>query len=53
MSDLSYRKEKSALLIIDMQNGFVSKEGSLSRMGLDTSRTSIVIEPIKQLKKEF
>jgi ureidoacrylate peracid hydrolase len=36
-----------------MQNAFIHPEGSLSKMGLDTSRTSIVIEPIKQLKKEF
>lgn len=53
MSDLSYKRENSALLIIDMQNAFIRKEGSLSKMGLDTSRTSIVIEPIKELKKEF
>ena len=53
MGDLSYRKENSALLIIDMQNAFIHNEGSLSKMGLDTSRTSMVIEPIKQLKKEF
>ncbi len=53
MNDLSFQKEKSALLIIDMQNAFIHKEGSLSKMGLDTSRTSIVIEPIKRLKAEF
>lgn len=53
MNDLSFRKENSALLIIDMQNGFIHADGSLSRMGLDTSRTSIVIEPIQKLKKEF
>ena len=53
MNDLSFKKENSALLIIDMQNAFVHPEGSLSKMGLDTSRTSIVIDPIKQLVKEF
>lgn len=53
MSSLSFKKHNSALLIIDMQNAFIRKEGSLSKMGLDTSRTSIVIEPIKKLKKEF
>lgn len=53
MSDLSFKKENSALIIIDMQNAFIHKEGSLSRMGLDTSRSSIVIEPIKKLKSEF
>lgn len=53
MSELSFKKENCALLIIDMQNAFIHKEGSLSKMGLDTSRTSIVIEPIKQLKDKF
>ena len=53
MSDLSFKKENSALLIIDMQNAFIHPEGSLSKMGLDTSRTSIVIEPIKQLINKF
>jgi len=53
MSDLSYKKENSALIIIDMQNAFIRLEGSLSKMGLDTSRTSNAIEPIKRLKEEF
>ena len=53
MKDLSFEKDRSALLIIDMQNGFIHPEGSLSRMGLDTSRTSLAIEPIRQLKAAF
>ena len=36
-----------------MQNAFIHKDGSLSKMGLDVSRSSIVIEPIKKLKEEF
>lgn len=53
MNDLSFKLDKSALIIIDMQNAFISKKGSLSLMGLDTSRTTKVIEPIITLKKEF
>jgi ureidoacrylate peracid hydrolase len=53
MSDLSFKNENCALLIIDMQNAFIHPEGSLSKMGLDTSRTSIVIEPIMKLINEF
>lgn len=53
MKDLSFEKERSALLIIDMQNGFIHPEGSLSRMGLDTSRTSLAIEPVQKLKAAF
>lgn len=53
MSDLSFKKENCALMIIDMQNAFIHPKGSLSQMGLDTSRTSLPIEPIKLLKNEF
>ncbi|WP_077216037.1 cysteine hydrolase family protein [Bacillus kwashiorkori] len=53
MTDLSFIKEKSALVIVDMQNAFIHPEGSLSKMGIDTTRSSIVIEPIKKLKAEF
>jgi ureidoacrylate peracid hydrolase len=53
MSDLAFNKDSSALLILDMQNAFIHPDGSLSKMGLDTSRTSIVIEPIKQLRNKF
>lgn len=53
MKDLSFEKERSALLIIDMQNGFIHPEGSLPRMGLDTSRTSQAIEPVQKLKAAF
>ncbi|MRH41076.1 isochorismatase family protein [Aquibacillus halophilus] len=53
MSDLSFVKSKSALLIIDMQNAFIHPNGSLSKMGLDTSRTSLAIEPIMWLKEAF
>lgn len=53
MDNLEFNKDRSALVIIDMQNAFIHPEGSLSKMGLDTSRTSIAIKPIKLLKEEF
>jgi len=49
MIDLS----SPALLIVDMQNAFLDPKGSLPRMGLDTSRTLRVIEPIKMLRSAF
>jgi ureidoacrylate peracid hydrolase len=52
-SSLEFTKSDSALIIIDMQNAFLNKNGSLSKMGLDTSRTNKVIEPIKVLKEIF
>lgn len=51
--NLDFAKNDSALIIIDMQNAFLDKNGSLSKMGLDTSRATRVIEPIVNLKHEF
>ncbi|WP_158540744.1 hypothetical protein [Romboutsia weinsteinii] len=48
MDNLEFNKDRSALVIIDMQNEFIHPEGSLSKMGLDTSRTSIAIKPIRK-----
>ncbi|MDL4842669.1 cysteine hydrolase family protein [Aquibacillus rhizosphaerae] len=53
MDDLNFEKENSALLIINMQNAFVHPEGSLSKLGLDTSRTSFAVDSIRQLKEAF
>ena len=36
-----------------MQNAFLHKEGSLPRMGLDTSRTLRVVQPITTLRRTF
>ena len=52
MSDLIHGG-KTCLLVIDMQNAFIDPKGSLSRMGLDTSRTRTVIEPIRRLRRAF
>ena len=38
-----------ALLVIDMQNGFVSKGGSYDLMGLNVSKYSDVVPSLKQL----
>jgi ureidoacrylate peracid hydrolase len=53
MSDQSFQATTAALLIVDMQNAFIHPNGSLPRMGLDTSRTRKVIEPIKKLRGAF
>jgi ureidoacrylate peracid hydrolase len=53
MTDSTPQGPVSALLIIDMQNAFINTNGSLPRMGLDTSRTRTVIEPIRRLRREF
>ena len=53
MSNSHFEGMKSALLIVDMQNGFMRPNGSLPRMGLDTSRTLAVIDPIKKLREVY
>jgi len=42
-------REKTALLVIDMQNGFCHPEGSFAKLGLDVSMCNAVIGPIAEL----
>ncbi len=39
----------TALLVVDMQNGFCSDEGSVNRVGLPTERLKAAIEPCVRL----
>lgn len=50
---LDFKKEGSALIIVDMQRAFLSPEGSLARMGLDTSRARRAVEPVARIRKAF
>jgi len=43
--------EKSALLVIDLQNAFCHKDGTLGRSGLDTDRLGAVIKPLRHVIK--
>ena len=42
-------KDKTALLVIDMQNGFCHPEGSFAKLGLDVSMCNAAIGPISTL----
>ncbi|WP_138420906.1 cysteine hydrolase family protein [Aquibacillus sediminis] len=53
MNQIEFEKDHSALLIMDMQNAFVHPQGSLAKMGLDTSRAYHAVEPIRQLREAF
>jgi len=53
MDTKCFEGSMSALLIVDMQNAFIRPNGSLPRMGLDTSRTLRVIEPIRKLREVY
>lgn len=39
----------SALIVVDMQNGFCTKGGSCDRIGLPVERLSVAIEPCRRL----
>lgn len=41
--------DKSALLVIDLQNAFCHKDGTLGRSGLDTDRLGAVIKPLRHV----
>lgn len=43
------KAEKSALLVIDLQNAFCHKDGTLGQSGLDTDRLGAVTEPLRQV----
>ena len=40
---------KPALIVIDMQNGFVSKDGSYDKLGMNIENYQKVIPKIKEL----
>ena len=43
----SGRKIVPALLVVDMQNGFVSKDGSYDRLGMNTPNYREIIPKLK------
>ena len=44
--------KKSALVVIDLQNAFCHKEGTLGRSGLDTDHLSEVVKPLREMIKK-
>jgi ureidoacrylate peracid hydrolase len=42
---------KTALIVIDMQNAFCHKEGTLGISGVDTNHLSLVVQPLRALIK--
>ena len=47
--DFEFDPSLAGLLVIDMQNGFASPEGTLGKAGFDISMTRAIIPKIKQL----
>jgi len=45
----SGRKVVPALIVVDMQNGFVSKSGSYDKLGMNTSNYRKIIPKLKDL----
>lgn len=46
------RREKAALLIIDLQNAFCHKDGTLGKSGLDTDHLGSVVPPTRKIIEE-
>ena len=46
---MKLRAENSALLVVDMQNGFCHDDGSVNQVGLPASRLQPAIEPCRRL----
>lgn len=44
---------RTALLVVDMQNGFLSPEGSIARLGLPIDRARAAVEPARRLVRAF
>lgn len=49
MENISLIAKETALMVIDMQNAFVSEEGSIGKRGADMSMCQATLEPIKKL----
>lgn len=49
MKELNLIAKETALMVIDMQNAFVSQDGSIGQRGADMSSCIATIEPIKKL----
>lgn len=49
MSTPTFDSSRAALIVIDMQNGFCSNDGSLARIGLDTGALQAAIAPCRKL----
>lgn len=48
-SNIQFSKSSTALVVVDMQNAFIAKEGSISKLGIDTSRTKYSIPTVSRL----
>jgi ureidoacrylate peracid hydrolase len=46
---MELRRAHTALVVVDMQNGFVHERGSVNAIGLPAARLQTVVEPCRQL----
>lgn len=52
-SALVLARDKTALVVVNMQNAFLSENGSVARAGNDISRLKTAIAPIRRLLERF
>lgn len=53
MTPLLMTPQKTALIVVDMQNGFLRNDGFMAKVGLDISRCQQTVEPIHRLVEAF
>lgn len=44
-----FERNKTALIVVDMQNGFIFDEGFLGKIGLDNTHLKPAVEPVRRL----
>lgn len=42
-------KKKTALIVVDMQNGSLRNEGTLAKLGLDITYLKSTVQPVKRI----
>lgn len=50
---LTLTPDRTAIILVDMQNAFLSDRGSDARAGFDTSRAKQVVAPVRRLLEHF
>ena len=48
-NNITLTRSKSAMIVVDMQNGFLDDEGSMVKTGMDITELKKTVEPVRRL----
>ena len=48
-NNITLKKAKTAMIVVDMQNGFLDDEGSMVKTGMDITELKKTVEPVRSL----